>query len=426
VVLHVLPSGERFPVLVDRSTGCPYHFPVLFVFGSRAHGGAGRLVAMLRRVGDLYDWCLNNDITDPDLFFRNQRWSSFAFMARAIRHIEALEAEAQRSLPKPGDGLNRPTPEARPRLRNGRCAAWESFVLFILIQDNWSPQPQYPISRGELRDAKVALHEFFRGLRQPVPASTPHKPLTPRELESIEAVLARKGRQSPFALQTIDRNRVLYGTIRWGGVRIGEALKVKTQDLPPLETSSEKLVRELKHKARSLMIQRRPDDPEDPRVWEVRVKRGNRLVALPDELIESTLLYAASRNHGTQAEGGDYLLQRTGNVARPLSQSRAEAIVKQLGAAAAREFEDRYPGESHSLRNLSWHRFRTTRACELVPAFFGDAEVTETRKRAFCDYFGWADLSSAGPYIGSLLRERGQEVLDRDDRLRKTKLMGTP
>ena len=353
---------------------------------------------MLRRIGELYSLIAESD-DDPDEFFASNEWRSWAFVPRLLRVLESRErTDVDESRPSAG-------------LRNSRCSAWEQFLEFMMIQDNWTTKPPWLISRSALADELLAMRVLFKDLRMPQPHSDNHLPLTKLELEAIEGVLSSHRPDYPFHDSARERNLLIYSLLRWGGLRMGEALNITYDDLPATETPSARIIRELSEECRSISVTRRPDDPLDSRIREARVKRRNHAVWFPDDVLSGIENFVNTvRSRGSKSR---YIIQTTDKSLAPLSQSRAEKIVKTLGGAAAREFERRNPELPHTLLSLCAHRFRATRATELMEVFFPDpTRQTDAQKEEFCEFFGWTTFDSAAPYISMLRKREGQRLFE--------------
>lgn len=190
--------------------------------------------------------------------------------------------------------------------------------------------------------------------------------------------------------------------MRWGGLRLGEALKVQLEDIPPRESDADAILREVDGSALAIQIHRRVDDLLDTRRSEPAVKRLGRRVALPDTVIKLLWDY-----RDTLPKSTPYLV-RTDDKTRALSYSQASKIAAAIRPAATKLFEAQHPGDAHTLSAFRWHRLRHTRAVEMLPEYFPDGQADPIRQRQFCDAFGWAYLESAEPYLRLLYRRDGE------------------
>jgi hypothetical protein len=389
---HRTPLGEHLPLLVDAFTGMPPVLPLRFALYQRDQGSSSRLLQLLRRIGDLYDWATNAEGIDLDGQFRAGKGIRVDQIARALQELELPSSPGAQISP-------------RPRLRNARCSAWTEFLRFVYRPSLWrtglSVVESHALRHESERDLGVLVAELNRE-RQFVADSTPHTALSGEELDAIDEVLDPSHSGNPFAQDMALRNRVLYDIARYGGLRVGELLKLQVSDAPLPEGTGDRLVRKLRGDPRSVLVVRRPDDLEDSRAYEPSVKRRDREVSLPDDVVDELLEYTRSTR---QTRKTSYLFC-TDDHRHPLSQSRANKIIRSLGAAASLAFQAKHgPSSSNSLVSLTWHRLRHTRALELVNVFFPDldfdprSEKSIREQNAFLQFFGWSDPVSARPYI---------------------------
>lgn len=397
ILLHtlILKSGERFPVLLDGETGIPLRFPLLFSYDDRRHGGVARMKLRLRRIRDLYG-ALTNQGIDLDGGLLAGKVSPAA-VERALLGLE---------LP----GSTEATPDVEPpspTLRNGRITAWGDFLAWGMRTALWRMVPpsesedELQIDRAVRLRARLDLHRISSGSRGEV------YPFGTRELRAVEEVLVpgedRAFPGSPWRCQRLQwRAWILYLFLRWGGIRLGEALKLKWLHLPEREPTAEALIRDVRRGELRFSIVRAPDDPEDSRRFEPSVKRYGRNPGLPNEAWDWVWEYK---------ERFPPTSPFVFNTVRgqELSYSTASKAHRPIREAAVRRFEDQWPGEGHSLQKFRWHRLRHTRACEVAFREFANRDYSDESKRRFCDRFGWANINSAMPYVRYVLRNLGDE-----------------
>jgi integrase len=401
VLPHVMSTGERFPVLVRASTGIPPRLPLRYAFARRRLGGPEKLRSSLRSLAPLYAWYERVLGIDLDEHLLAERPINTAHLERALRDVAGSRAAA-RGAPESSVGSDgeRLAPFS-PRSHNRRVAVWEDFLLWTLQPKNWvsaGGDREFSSVRVEAqRQAREELIAFFSHTRMPAGQCGRRKGLTQAELEVVEAAIGpdENGsyRSVGFAPECRFRNWLMYQTARWLGLRRGELLKLKVEDLPQ-EGSEEG----------EIAVVRRPDDIEDPRVARTpSVKRGDRRVAAPDELLSDLRRYI---EHDRKGPARGYLfVSRDGS---PLSVDRADDIIRQTGRYAATLFEATYPGRAHSLWSLTWHRLRHTRAAETLPDFLA---AGATGMDEFLMYFGWASSESAQPYVSDVHRSRASARL---------------
>ena len=320
-------------------------------------------------------------------------------------------------------------------LRNARIATWGRFILWAGTVRNWChvhrESPEY--AREARAKRKQSAEEIWHALneqRESLALCTrQNASLRVDELEAIEDYLLAQVRSarskprsnsSPGGKWACDhvaiRNWLLYGFQRYAGLRVGEVLKLRQQDLT--EQSQECALDELlAGRERSyLAIRRRPADPDDPR-RRGAVKRENRTIPVSTTLASQAWRY---RDLFTEVvrDTVPYLLVSERN--RPLSMSRAEQIAQDVSRGATAHFARMYPGRSHTLTEFRWHRLRHTRATEVVPIFFPNGRSSPEQLVRFLAYFGWNSERSAWPYLTGLDSSAAEEMLRIDEaRLRQ-------
>lgn len=346
-------------------------------------GGMSRLERIVRRLADLYEWCAANSVELENDLMRGGHISP-QLILRALQDAAVSEAHVD-------------------HLQNDRISVWLEFLRFAVVPDNWQSgrhEKESDESRARRRAYVDDLSRLLAARRIRAAVVTSHQPLSKLELDAIDYVLGVES-QPIFSAKAAARNKLLFRVVRWTGARIGEVLKLKAEDVPNEPSIPDRILASISGQPQLLKIRRRPDDPDDGRRREPRVKRGNREVPIPDELCSDMRKHLAKRRSGTS----QYVFLSSTDEERPLSQSRAEKIIKTLGRHADLAFKFLHPTEESTLRDLCWHRLRTTRAVELAFRYFPDGKASEYETLQFIRHFGWASIRSAAPYI-STMRDR--------------------
>lgn len=359
----------------------------------------------MRGIADLYEWFDKVAGLSLDSYLMGGNVVSIEWLERALTDANSLPAMLVPSRLRRNveDGRSDRTPN--PRANNLRVRAWKDFLVWALYPKNYR-SGTYAVNdsdgRAFRREARLDLELFLAECRQREPTTGRRSGLPSCEAEAIALAIGPCENgflpSNPFAVDTRLRNWVMYCTARWGGLRRGELLKLKVTDIP----------RRIKNPSHgespyvdyAIRVVRRPDDPDDPRVARrPSVKRGDRSVILPETLLEDLHSYMDQRDKAGVTS--DYLF--VSESGQPLSVERADDIIKQIGRYGGIAYEQKHPGKSHSLYQLSWHRLRHTRASELLPLF---AEAGPRGLDEFLEYFGWASFESAVPYLRNLHLER--------------------
>jgi hypothetical protein len=120
---------------------------------------------------------------------------------------------------------------------------------------------------------------------------------------------------------------------------------------------------------------------------------------MPESLLDDLRTYIDRRSTAGVETPYLFVLE----AGHPLSIERTDNIIQQIGRYASAVYEELHPGVTHTLGQLGWHRLRHTRAREQLPIFL---DAGPTGLREFLEYFGWASIESADPYVRDFYCER--------------------
>ena len=365
--------------------------PMAWMLEDRHCGGSSRVEERVRRVGDLYKALLADSISDPD------------------RHLfeKGFDIDqARRALNWATRNVGR-TKAIVPSMRNRRVNCWLGFLRWLAARraHTLSTNGDGDGVRRALVTAGIT-ESFLRRQRVPEASSTERFPFTPSELQ----VLEEKLRADPLDGGIEHRNWCLYQLCRQG-LRVQEALALYRRDIGERESATEGIIRSVEERALRIRVERRPDDPLDPRSYKAKTKRGGRWVQMSDEAME--VLWAYAEVH---ADAPDPFLIRTWDGKRALSASRANGLQAEVRPALAQSFTERFPGVPCSLDRFGWHRLRHTRAWMLILAMVQGREVkelTESEVERLLEIMGWRSTASARPYTRRLKLIFGERALHR-------------
>ncbi|MEF2144376.1 MAG: site-specific integrase [Desulfovibrionaceae bacterium] len=268
----VFSTGERFPVILHANTLQPAVLATRYIIDQRRDSRqASTLERDVRVLSWLYEWCAKVGI---DLEGRLRARESLspgevqgvARWLRAGRHRKIFG-----TIGEIGDEATNQIHLLQPRTFNDYLSSVESFLVWAAYEFLPKVNPEADLKRS-LRNAKRRITHAFKAFKAVGTVERAKRyGLTGEELCELRELTIPEGQRNPFrrALQT--RNHLIIETMLATGVRRGELLKIRLVDLPrgPKQTIS---------------IVRQPDDPNDPRLNEPRVKTRSREIPIPKTL----------------------------------------------------------------------------------------------------------------------------------------------
>ncbi len=239
VLPHALPTGERFPILINSHTGVPPTFALRYALTRRSRGGSSRLHALLRGLADLYEWCEEIAKIDLDGLLLSGHTIGEDLLAHALNDVDRANDSHIAGVIQPA-GLGGIRVAVRNvRAHNRRVRAWRDFLIWALEPKNWrsgSHPEEDPARRSARRDTRFDLELFFDEARQHEGTVGRRAGLTAKELEAIELAIGPNEQgefpHARFAHSLRLRSWAMFGAARWGGLRRGEILKLQVGDIP--------------------------------------------------------------------------------------------------------------------------------------------------------------------------------------------------
>jgi integrase len=212
--------------------------------------------ARMDAICHFHNWCGPRDI---DFL---QRLESGEFFQQ--HELAGLRQELRRNLrkgPAPGKPIKlkkkRKTTVGTAHWRN-RCVAVRDYVVWYgenVIQRLSVRDERLPEMRARLADFAKNLVAGIKVRRNPM-----REGLSEEQEPVLIAAITPADASNPFAPRNHPRNEALWLTFFDGGLRLGEAIGLKTIDC------------QLNGPKKRLIVHRRPDDPEDPRLKQALTK----------------------------------------------------------------------------------------------------------------------------------------------------------
>ena len=389
----MLSSGERSSLLVNVETGLPVLKAALYVETMRRAGlAASTIHQTLCSIALLYRFLAGErwlvpaaESIDLDARLRAGKLLSphevtqLADLTRSesseitARKQETAAARRRATVVSLDVLLRKPRASEVPSLVCPHSTATRlmhiaGFLRFVaLLAEGSSSDERVLALRTESSRALNALKLFQPKVgRRNTLKSRP--PLTAEEERELHEVIAADSPRNPWAHPFVRRrNELIVKLLFAGGMRRSELLGIKISDLG---TSRPKL-----------LLLRRADDPEDPRVDQPCVKTRDREIEIPRDLAEALQEHVRTdRRAIRRARRRPQLFVST--AGEPLSKSALDALFRELRAALP-PFGTWLT--AHVLR-ISWND-RLSRAGEEMKL---DAELL---KRARHEHQGWSETS---------------------------------
>lgn len=354
--VHMLGEGERVPLLHDEQ-GLPLFYPTLFATCRLRNAGAA-FNTIRNKLADLTVLLRWEQVHGRDLIgeFRSARFLTLAdvvslrdFAKLDMRHLQPVYEGAQRDgrvvdFIEASIALSRTQPAIGGQQHFNRLSTIADYLEFtasVVTQHRDSAQTAHEVARmantirkHRPRGLAMQLHDE-RDLRSP-----------PSEVvELFMAAGGEGGLRNPFKHPNIQlRNAIIFGLLRHTGMRRGELLSLRLDQL------------DLGHEPQ-VWVRRNQDDKHDSRRYQPVSKTKERPLPLPDELANQIDRYMLQvRAKIGPARRHPYLLvshRASDTWGQPLSVSSLNKIFTRMRAVDP-AFEVIHP---HALRHHWNHEF---------------------------------------------------------------------
>ncbi|WP_122847682.1 tyrosine-type recombinase/integrase [Pseudomonas viridiflava] len=380
-------DGERFILLVDES-GMPMFYPALYVTVHMR----GRSLALntiqnaLNALKALYAWqsCYRVDIesrlSNSELLQAHEIHSLRDFMQKPL-------AEETDSNVVPISRRSKTVSASNQYARMSVIADYLGFLAYQLqtsSSGNGNACVQRMISQIKANRPKVSSKSSI---------DRDEKRLDDAVLDELEDVLRPGAEKNPvreYAVQV--RNALMFSILRMTGLRRGELLNLKIEDIDFAKNT--------------LRVIRRPDSKEDARAYQPVAKTRERTFPLMPELINNIHRYVLSYRNGVSGakrHGYLFVTHKLGpSQGKPLSNAGFGKFMDVLRTVS----EGASAVHAHSLRH-HWN-YSFSKTCE-------DKGISPEREEKIRSYLmGWSETSStAATYNRRHIKEQaGQAVLE--------------
>jgi integrase len=315
-------SGERFPMLLDSSTGIPEFEPTLFSLEIlRARNSASKTIeAVLRAIVLLYVWAktaeidLNSRFKSGDFLSQQEIESLVRASKQFIVDIAPLEITAESS-PKIIQLLHRNKKLKKSSEKNVAGQTSMNRMLYIRKYFEWHGiellskvsvnDPKYPLLKSK-RDDFIEAIKFRTPLSRSKPSN--REGVTAEVLDLLLRVTKPDSVDNPWRKGDVRiRNRLIILAFLQLGIRRGELLGAQISQMNFVKNE--------------IKICRIPDNIKDPRQDEPNTKTRARILPVGAYLAELFLHYITRiRNKNEHAKTHDFLFTAT-DTGEPLKKS---------------------------------------------------------------------------------------------------------
>ncbi|MGL5215960.1 MAG: tyrosine-type recombinase/integrase [Aeromonas hydrophila] len=388
VTTFVMDSGERYCMVVDRATGLPMYYPTLFLTTQIRNRGnafsttlaaANNLVLLLRflesRGIKLEQRFLTKDFFKP-------------------HELDDLRDFAQRKQGRmPSKALSSPwlDDELTNIVDNGtqhsRLTTFANYLRWYAMHILKMPE----LEVVEQINAMAEQIKTRRPSKQGRNGDFRDKSLSDVQLDALFELIQPGSASNPFSMDVQRRNRLMILLLFYLGIRGGELLNIRIQDID--------------FRTNRIRIVRRADERADSRTNEPNAKTRERLLPLAESLVQELHSYITQdRRNVLNAKKNDYLFvtyKRGPTVGKPISKGGYQKIFSVVRAVSPQL----YAATGHSFRH-TWNR----KFSERMDAM--DEQVSEERQEQVRSYLmGWREGSgTAATYNKRFIQQKGFEA----------------
>lgn len=343
----IMKSGERYCLLVDRTSAMPLYYPNLFVTTQIRNRSLSLSVMeqALAAISVLLTFCDERKINLEARFLKGEFFELHELDAlrdhcqlRFVRENNETPGNVIPLLSKNGPKRQKSIGLANEYMRLTHIGKYVSWLASILL------------SSSKDRQTTFAIKTMQEGLESRRPANKGRnqegreKGLTKRQVELLLQAVRPGSESNPFISLDIQvRNELMILILLHLGIRGGELLNLRIKDI---DWSSNQIV-----------IARRADEKSDPRIDQPLVKTLDRLLPMKDTLVEKIREYITIyRREIPGARKNDYLFvtHKSGiTQGQPISRSGYMKVINLIADTCP----DLACVHGHNLRHTWNHEF---------------------------------------------------------------------
>lgn len=330
----VLDSGERYCLVIDQSNGLPLYHPNLFIT-TQLRNKSDSFSTMISAANNLVVFL--KFLIDRGINFE-ERITSRIFLT--VNEIDDLRDYTQLKISSlPGNRLN------NKRCIDSLVSPITHYMRLTTIADYCAWYANHLIQRPDLNESRQ-IKRLQSQIKSRRPAkrgrnSRQDKSLDDSQLEVLFEVIRIDSEFNPFSKDVQRRNRLIILLLYHLGLRGGELLNLRIQDID--------------FSKKTLRVVRRADEISDPRVFEPNAKTLERMIPLGDVLIKEIHDYITlDRRKIKNAKKNDFLFitHKSGpTVGLPITKSGYYKVINVVRSVSP----DIYMLTGHKLRH-TWNR----------------------------------------------------------------------
>lgn len=388
----VLDSGERYCLVVDRSSGIPEYYPNLFLTTQIRNKGdasatmmaaAGNLTVLLRfferRSISLEqrflakDFLKQNELDDMrDFAQRKQIKLPSSNVSNSLFSLE--EQELSTDTVDNGTQYSRLTTFAK-------YLHW--FAMSILNPDSQVVIEQINAMRDQIKARRPSKKSRNGDLKD--------RSLSDTQLDALFEIIRLGSEFNPFSQTVQRRNRLIILLLYYLGIRGGELLSIRIRDI---DFSSNRI-----------KIVRRADEKDDPRAFEPNAKTRERILPLAENLVKEIHEYIVQeRRKVPNANKNDFLFVtcKSGpTLGKPISKAGYHKVISEFRAVSPQL----YALTGHKLRH-TWNR-KFSEKMDVM-----DEKLSEERQEKIRSYLmGWKEgTGTAAFYNKRFIQQKGYDA----------------
>ena len=304
-------AGEEIPLLVSAETGLPVVRANQFILVARRdRSQVATLKGDLAALAVLLGWGRHYDLDLDEAIDRGSGLEQTA----VVSLVDALRVN-YRKRKTPANVVSVNTPLVCTEMWARRIALARDFIAWNLAEVLLKCEPG-TLRYQHVRERREAFIHAMNG-RIPKARSRPSRKGLQESLKArLIAVTAPGSPENPFQAALRERNSLIIDTLKTLGLRRAELCKIRASNFRPGPKPT-------------LLVERLPDDPDDPRLHQPQVKTLTRLMPLDHRLAARIQRYILDdRKKLPNAKRTPFLfLARTGN---PISLSAINNIFEQI------------------------------------------------------------------------------------------------